>query len=165
MHFIVLVIGPDVAGQLAPHEGSHWDRWQIGGRYSGGLLLKPGATGEFGDQRRPRAESALAKIVEEAGGHLETGGPLPIDGDRADVARKGDVAHVIYPFAIVREGSWQESWDYQTLRTIEQLRSKGFDVDCPKKEGDRAAAWKDDFDDIIESLPPDTLLTVVDCHN
>ena len=51
MHRCALVIG-DVEAQMTPHT-SEWgwcDWWAIGGRYTGRLVLKPGAEGKvYGD--------------------------------------------------------------------------------------------------------------------
>jgi hypothetical protein len=134
-----------------------------GGRYSGGITLKPGTVGELGDRSIPEIEKMIAKIAREVGGRV-SGPVLTVVGECADIAYKRDVKRVPCPFAIVRNGEWTESWEFQEQRSMDQIGfvEKGSAGDAKRQ---RVYQWKRDFDALIESLPDDTLLTLVDCHH
>lgn len=103
-HFTVLVTGNDVAEALAPFEEingndqSKWDWYQIGGRWSGQLKMKEGATsGQTG-------ERSWANENE------------PIQDGYTDSALAGDVDWS----AMVSENSGKYLEDYRTYRPIVQ---------------------------------------------
>jgi hypothetical protein len=169
MHFLVLVIGDNVEKQLAPFKGEHWDYWQVGGRFPGMIQLKDGATGTLGDHRAPEVERLLKQMAEATGGVMR--GPAEekdLPPGRVDIARAGDVMGLTTSFAIVQNGEWRGSWDYQNYRIWNSMAAT--DDSLEDKAGhffdeSKVAAWHEEFSAMMNSLSGDTLLTVVDCHN
>lgn len=153
---------------------AQWDWYQIGGRYQGRLVLKEGAKGEVGelslvsimqgqkyaedgrvdqalkkdidwDQMRKNREESFAKDWDEKDeGHNR----LFFDGREGEtkeeyVARKSTFSTFAY---IGLDGEWHDiGWGAHS------------------KEG-REEEWAEEFKQFIQSLPDETLLTVVDCH-
>jgi hypothetical protein len=92
MHCMVIVIGDDVEAQMnslkvVDEGGWSWcDWWAIGGRYTGTLPLKNGATGKtFGGARPPFEEWLLKQMP---GTRL---GTRDCTGDGVDQALAGDI--------------------------------------------------------------------------
>ena len=59
-------------------------------------------------------------------------------------------SNVMTPFAIVKDSKWYEKGEMGWWATVFN----------PKEE----EVWQNEAADIINSLPDDTLITVVDCH-
>jgi hypothetical protein len=171
MHFPVLVIGYDIAAQLKPFEGVHFDSWQVGGRYSPAFKLKKGASGGLGDRSVPPAEKAIAAMARAKGGRVTGPGPglAVVTGRDADMALKSAVDFQAKPFcpvAIVQDGRWTKCEDYQRQRLIDGVGIQEDETDPEVvARHRRVEAWQAAFKALIESLPGDMLLTVVDCHH
>lgn len=194
-----------------------WDWWQVGGRWSGFLKLRPGAegltgsTGTFGShfaKGADRADQALKRDVDFSAMRDEQGETAGALWDKAKALRG--------------EQTW-ESWESvrERIKPIDDARSFYNDQPAIKalKEGDRDAfgwslddtlagsrdayvqaarnracatfavlhkgewtergrmgwwacvsdemdedKWYQMFNDMLDGLPDNTLLTVVDCH-
>lgn len=186
-HFTVLVIGPDPEGQLArfdenlevePHiapcgwcdgdakyqpcencgdtgketttrnpEG-RWDYYRLGGRYAGFLRLHPGSNGSLG----------------EKAWEYTFNGPDQEDWtDRADQALRGAV-----DLSRIQAECWDGERPYRTYAVVAEGAWKGrgdmgwFGVSHNESMTDiEWVAW---WDRMVEGLPDNMLLTVVDCH-
>jgi hypothetical protein len=159
-HFVVLVTGSDVDGQLAPYiedvtdaeecvtvehseEGfdynpnAKWDWYAIGGRWKGFLPLKQGAMGKLAEQNV--YVDSLNGVVAKLG--------------QADIATKEavDWRKLTYPpFAWLHEGEWVERGEMGWWGMVNDEKEE--------------KAWNKQFKEFIKSLPDNTLLTTVDCH-
>ena len=119
MHYCTLVLGPDPEGQLQPYAGpgQRVDWFAIGGRYTGNLILKQGATsGRVYGDAMPEFEVHLAMMprpddtaIGARGLHGTQHGP------GVDQARHGDVDWPVTPVAspaiLVDHGQWHEPDD------------------------------------------------------
>lgn len=194
-----------------------WDWWQVGGRWSGLLKLKPGRSGANGEPGL--MGSHFAKGADRADQALK--GDIDLDGMRDDAGTKAgalwDKAH-----ALTGGAAW-EAWDsvrdrlapdYEAARTfyngqapVKTLKEGdhdtfGWELDdalsgtreafvqaardralttfavvyrgesekgrmgwfaCVSDEMEQGN-WNRMFNDLIDGLPDDALLTVVDCH-
>jgi len=161
---------------------SRWDWWVIGGRWRGYFKLKPGRTGVVGDRSatdkedrriwpdgvdqarkgdidfdsmrrlklkevRENWKKFLAlqdkETREKEAYRLEI---EPDDTKEKYLRRKTSIA----TFGVVKDGQWYEKG---------QMGWWGFVRD--KKEDE---AWQEEFDKLLDGLPDDALLTVIDCH-
>ena len=160
-----------------------WDWYSIGGRWSGFFILKNGAKGKLG-------EPGIYGREEENGksNHADQARKGDIDWQAMrdnrlaegkkiweDVMKKGDsisseMKHLIYgitddddldsylkrvdkfpsTYAVLKDGKWYEKGEmgWWGISTNEKSDSE----------------WNSEFHKLIEDLPDDTLLTVVDCH-
>lgn len=165
-----------------------WDWWTLGGRYSSRLKLKPGAVGQSGkskysndflgerekplpeafvDQARFKdldwegmrqqriadrikwwAEYEVAMQKPDATDSLERylSGIDP-NQTKEQFITEGEEFSV---FAILKDGKWYERGDMGWWGCVSNEKDKG--------------AWSGQIKDLIASLSPDTLLTIVDCH-
>ena len=120
-----------------------WDWYQIGGRYAGRLKLKD--ISMYAPLFYPKIPELYLK--EE----LDYLKKLKAEG-RCDQARIKDISNVeeISAFAVVKDGKWYE-----------RGKMGWFGVVTDEKDKD---AWSEQVKQLIVSLPPDTLLTMYDCH-
>jgi hypothetical protein len=213
----------DEAGQIVKavrrtNPNKKWDWWQVGGRWSGFLKLKPGGSGSHGKRSwtnageasdDARCDSALKRDVDFDGMRDERGAKAGALWDKAQALTGGQTWE---PWDSVRE---RMKPDYDSARTfynsqpaVVALREGDrdaflWDLDdalsgsreafvaaarnralatfavlhrgewtergemgwwaCVSNEMD-ANRWYQLFNDMLDGLPEDTLLTVVDCH-
>lgn len=149
---------------------SEYDWYEVGGRWAGHLILRPGRAGPPGspgraDQAR-KGEVDFAAMAAECYRRLvsvweefERGGaaagpgrrsvliPEPITTRREFEAYARRRAPHAAPSALVYRGEWSGPWWAAGGPTVEA-----------------AERWDAGYSDLLASLPDDTLLTVVDCH-
>lgn len=215
---VVSATGEVVKAVNRTNPNKKWDWWQLGGRWSGFLKLKPGATGQNGEtglmgshfaKGADRADQArkgdidIAGMRDEAGtkagtewdhAHAITGGQPweawdvvrerhagNIDGARAAYAEQASVKalkaadqdrygwQLDDTLAGTREAFVQAARDracttYALLHNGE-WSSKGrmgwFGMSDDKMD---QQTWDHLVSSLIDGLPDDTLLSVVDCH-
>ncbi|WP_186125987.1 hypothetical protein [Burkholderia gladioli] len=193
-----------------------WDWWEFGGRWSGFLKLKPGASGELGrrglmgscaDDGPGRADIARKGDIDFEGMRNKagvqaaerwdkveqaTGGMLWTSWESVREAHKGDIdtARNVYHAQSAKVAACKalgDPWDgvdeYLSPRDqyIQQARDSSTVTYALVKDSQWAARgemgwfgmsrnevgtddWNRKFNELIDSLPDDTLLTVVDCH-
>ncbi|WP_257744574.1 hypothetical protein [Burkholderia glumae] len=193
-----------------------WDWWECGGRWSGFLKLKPGASGELGrrglmgscaDDGPGRADIARKGDIDFEGMRNKagvqaaerwdkveqaTGGLLWTSWELVREAHKGDIdtARNVYHAQSARVAAckalgdpWGGVDEYLTPRDqyIQQARDSSTVTYALVKDSQWAARgemgwfgvsrdkvdtddWNRKFNELIDSLPDDTLLTIVDCH-
>ncbi len=138
-----------------------WDWYVVGGRWSGWLTNKAGRqvdccpAGEVGweamlAQRRTDAQQAWDCWQSEHKGDPVMGWVL--FGIKAGTTQEDYLreASALTPYALVKDGKWYAQGDVGFF---------GFtfnDKDCP--------TWQKRVELLLDSLPDDTMLTVVDCH-
>jgi len=160
-----------------------WDWYEIGGRWTGAFKLKPDRFGGVGELGRmiPRAfpgfaDSALKGDIDFAGMRKEAADKAVIEWEKAKMImddslslekmreeiHKGDIdaareAYVksaensaITFFAVLKDGEWYE-------------RGKRGWWACVSDEKDQDK-WNEEVTALLDSIPDDTLLTMVDCH-
>jgi hypothetical protein len=118
-----------------PH--AKWDWFLLGGRWQGSLRLLPGKSGTVGE----RSWTNMSK---------------PDDPGLCDQALCGDIdwpatRSVFTPFAVIKDGEWYEQGD-----------SGWFDSPTASTESDEA--WSAGVDALLKGVPPETLISVFDCH-
>ena len=120
-----------------------WDWYQMGGRYAGRLKLKD--ISMYAPLFYPKIPEFYLK--EE----LDYLKKLKAEG-RCDQARIKDISNVeeISVFAVVKDGKWYE-----------RGKMGWFGVVTDEKDKDE---WREQVKQLLVSLPPDTLLTMYDCH-
>jgi hypothetical protein len=201
---------------------ARWDWYQVGGRWSGMLKLKPGASGEMGQRSwTNRDETISANFCDSAKkGDIDFESMRNEAGEEA--TKRYDEAHAIIagrtwmPWSqvcdTIKEGSGgKDLWDtrrsiYNNQDALKDLRAKFdnpfSDLDeylTPRekyintarnaagvtfaviKDGEwyekgsmgwwgmvaneqEQEVWNEKFAKLIDELPDDTYLTVVDCH-
>jgi hypothetical protein len=190
MHHLVFVVGDDVEAQMnglmAQNEhGWAWcDWWAIGGRFTGNLPLRPGATGKtFGDAAPP-FEEWMAKMASEKLGVVDQRGTRDMTGTGVDQARVGDIdmAALPAPHAWVKDGQvMAESWDTISPDSVaisismamaQKYMDRGDVPPFPPPSDEKIeraksedAAWRSKVMAQLQALPADALLTVVDAHS
>lgn len=157
-----------------------WDYWRVGGRYAGRLKVRDGVA-HMAPGRTWDGPAVSPGFVDQA-----RAGDIDWDAMRAKrladrmqwwdeyqdkLTKNPKAAYLVYEygvqkddtretyvargrefscFAVVKDGRWYE-------------RGKMGWWACVSDEKD-ATAWQGEFDSLLADLPPDTLLTVVDCH-
>ena len=116
---------------------AQWDWYEIGGRWTGTFKLKDEARGTIGKPglMTPKAEKGFADSA------------LKKDIDFDGMASEGKAFST---FAVIKDGQWHERG------------SMGW-WGCVSDEKDKDE-WEKQFSELLNSIPDDTLLTVVDCH-
>ncbi len=148
MHSCTLVIG-DVKAQMAPLTGEDetgWcDWWQIGGRFTGRLMLKPGAAGKVYDAR-------VSATVRR---------PMAGLGDGVDQARSRDLEDIrAHRFAVVVVGGVVHEPDADEEKACQQeLAAK-----TGRPLAEVMPRWVERVNELLASADPDELVTVVDVH-
>lgn len=187
-HFSVLIIGPNPEAQLAGYDenlevapyldecgecgGSPkyqpceecsstgkamttrnpqglWDYWRMGGRYRGLLRLLPGRPGRLGEQSYEWTFDG--PCTEDFDGRADQALRGDIDLDATRAACRRDESGDFRTWAVVAEGAWKGKAEMGWF---------GWPRTEPVAEEEWVAWW----DRLVEGLPADTLLTVVDCH-
>lgn len=159
---------------------AHWDWYQIGGRWNGFLKLKvpslvsqvgdPGIQNMNADYEHPgndRADFCTKDDIDIEGMRAEAeekarkhwlGGPIKnTSGTNRKTSRRrwsntsnGHVGGAFRTFAVVKDGQWYEKG------------SMGW-WGCVSNEKD-TDEWSRQFAELVDGLPGDTMLTIVDCH-
>jgi hypothetical protein len=168
-HFTVLVVGEDVEAQLKPFDengakvkakNAKWDWWTIGGRWSKQLVTVEGLecdTSLVGELDRDAMKAKQRKHAAEAWAAAEkekTSADVRelIYGIERGMTREQylDASEAFTTFAVLKDGKWYE-------------RGKMGWWACVSNEK-AADEWQAEFNKLLESLPPETRITVVDCH-
>ena len=168
MHTMIFVVGDDPIGQLTPDmDGIRWHRSElaaeiehadvpvspdwvgIGGRYTGMLIPKPGATGKLVGWTMPAVDAWMENMVAESapGATFQRGGAR---SDRrgvdqisaADVDWRATSAEADrMPRAVVVDGTWHDS--FAGLSTYEKaaLMTAGLPVRRRYALSMRIATW------------------------
>ncbi len=143
-----------------------WDYWLVGGRYAMRLKVKPGAQGhrepaKFVDQARAgdidwegmRAKRLAnrAQWWDEAasrpeGVHSMVYG-IELEMTREQYIAKGEEFSV---FAVVKDGRWYERGKMGWWGVVSNEKNK--------------EVWGAEMKKLLDGLPPESLLTIVDCH-
>jgi hypothetical protein len=160
-----------------------WDWYSIGGRWSGFFKVKAGKTGKLGrpgvfgnepgegyvDQIRKGdidfigmyedQEKELKERYDEAVSEYKAGKSkcdiefmwgVDLKTPKDEFVEKCMSKNIIMTFAVVKDGKWYERGEMGFWAVVTN-----------EKESD---VWETEFVKLIEGLPDDTLLTVVDCH-
>lgn len=122
------------------NEDAKWDWYELGGRWHGKLILKPGRTGLKG-------EDAIARFNAIAGK-----APAERDPRGADQAHKGDLdleaMDDFSTFAVVKDGEWFESGSMGWWGIVTNENSD----------------WSEQFKQMWAAVPDDEIVSVYDCH-
>jgi len=91
--------------------------------------------------------SGLIKLKESVTGNVG-GGCLVMHNE----AKKGDITNFdeIITFALLKDGEW-----------FEKGKMGWWNVVQDKKDDER---WKNEFKNLVQGLPDDTLISIFDCH-
>lgn len=158
-----------------------WDWYSIGGRWAGfftmkddkgGILGEPSWTNENEEIAINKADQAFKSDIDFEGMRAERNAdawkwwrkyeaekdegntmlPYLSYGVKEDDTKESYIARQtnITTFAVIKEGKWYERGEmgWWGMTTNEKDNTE----------------WQREFDALLESLPDDTLLTVVDCH-
>src|SRR6266508_423865 len=189
MHYCTLVLGPDPEGQVARYsgDGRSVDWHAIGGRYTGNIILKAGATSGrvYGD-----AISSIEARMATWDPTMQRGTKQDPGVDQAlarDVEWERTSGEVRSPALLVDHGEWHEPpQDAQAAGMVASLIAGAFEAGMdPDSEWARATCRRAGFDSLEELLidaekqmegwnafvaariaqaDPDTLVTVLDVH-
>lgn len=159
---------------------AQWDWYVLGGRWRGYFKLKPGKQGILGEsgtggnQPKYDADQALKGDIDWEGMKKDKLEKARETWDTFEIAVqngtiKGNDAYWNYgiekdddedsyiarqssnaTFAVLKDGEWYEQGNMGWFGVVLDEKDQG--------------QWNDEFDKLIESLPDETLLTVVDCH-
>lgn len=129
-------LGPEGDWGYYANPDAKWDWFLLGGRWQGSLRLLPGKSGTVGE----RSWTNVSK---------------PDDPGLCDQALFGDIdwpvtRSVFTPFAVIKDGEWRD------------IGAAGIWGREPDPEAD--AVWEKTVDDLLAGLPPETLISVFDCH-
>lgn len=141
---------------------SKWDWYEIGGRWQGMLLLKPGAksgtTGTrsgFPPKKSKKYDSAFVEDIDFK--RMEKENIKRLEKENEELKKNGQREGIItpqyykfYTYAIVKDKEWIEKDDSY--------------VSNSKLEEARINEWIKKTEEIINSLSKGTRLTIVDCH-
>lgn len=151
---------PEDGGKVDARENpnARWDWWRIGGRFSGGLMVRGGALADSAtlgevdwDALRKHREAKRSKWWTEAQGKPAVERDLCY-GITADMTREQYIAKAarFAPFAVVKDGKWYEKGRMGWWACVSDEKP--------------AATWEDEVAALLADLPPTTRLTIVDCH-
>ena len=120
---------------------SKWDWYEMGGRWRGYFKPKPGRSGVVG--KMSSFDKKDMRIWPEGVDQAYKG---YIDFEAMFKERPNDIA----TFAVLMDGKWYEKGE---MGWWGMVRNEKADED-----------WNNEFRMLIDSIPDDLLLTVVDCH-
>lgn len=158
-----------------------WDWWVMGGRYSGRLKLKSGADGVRGQRSWSNEEEPIADgFADQAKiGDLDWDGMAQhrmservkwwVEYEKA--VAKGDSAFAMMEFGVER-GQTREQYieagrEFSCFAVVKNGKwyERGamgwWGIVSNEKD---ASVWKEQLSSLLADLPPETLLTIVDCH-
>lgn len=123
------------------NEKAKWDWYQMGGRWRGRLKLKQP------DDKHPLYDGWEFSEKNHSGEYNR----LRREG-YCDQALVGEISNLeeITTFALVKEGEWYEKGKMGWWGVVTD----------PKDED----VWKEEVKKLLQGLPDDTLLTILDCH-
>lgn len=135
-----------------------WDWWQLGGRWSGTLLLMYGAKADqsrvdevdfLGMAHRDRA--AAERNWEEAIG-MDIAERYFCFGIKKDETRDAFIKRkaAFSTFAVLKDGKWYERGEMGWWACVSNEMSDD--------------EWHEKFGELVRGLPGDTLISIVDCH-
>ena len=159
---------------------SKWDWWTVGGRWAGFFLPKAGAEGEVGTPgafgNKPEEghfDSMLKKDIDFEGMRKEEKSKREKWWDEAQEKIKAGDKHAAW-LANIEEGDTRESYINRGEDGImshavvkdgewyEQSKMGWWGMKSEAEISDKE--WAEQYVKLIDSLPDDTLLTIVDCH-
>ncbi len=120
---------------------SKWDWYSMGGRWRGYFKLKPGKEGVVGDR-----SGLNKKDTRIWPGGVDQARKGDIDFDGMYKERPNDTA----TFAVLKDGEWYEKGEMGWW--------------CMVKDEKSNDAWDREFKKLLDSIPDDEFLTMVDCH-
>lgn len=127
-----------------------WDWWVVGGRWSGLLKLKPGSNGAKGDPGLLGSQYDANGADQAFKRNVDFKSRMDVAEEKA--SREDYIAEEradsVATFAILMDGKWME-------------KGKMGWWACVSGEDEN---WTGKFHEILDSIPDDKLLTVVDCH-
>jgi hypothetical protein len=128
--------GPDGDWGYYANPAAKWDWFVLGGRFQGRLRLLPGRRGFSGER---------SWFNEDA----------PVLPNTCDQARAGDIdwaatRKVFTPFAVLKDGEWFEQGEMGWWGCVIAEKTD--------------AAWAEEVAALLQGLPPETLVSVYDCH-
>lgn len=135
-----------------------WDWYVIGGRYSNRLIKRDGnkcdqaLKGEIDTEKMLEAHRADAKEAFKEAQKYDAGmrsliyGISPEDTEDSYINK----AKALSAFAVLKDGKWYERGEMGWFACVSNEKSDD--------------QWDEEFNKLIDGLPGDTLLTVVDCH-
>jgi hypothetical protein len=161
MHTATLVIGPDVEAQMAPHTGEDgWcDWWGIGGRYTGRLILKPGAEGKVFGDAVPLFEAMFSHAISEQLPTATTS-RCAAPGDGVDQARLRDIEKINASLGAVVVGGVLHEPDEDEF----EAWWKEVGPDARRPTAEIMPRWVERMNELLALADPDDLVTVVDVH-
>jgi hypothetical protein len=130
-------LGPEGDWGFWSNPDAKWDWFMLGGRWQGRLRLFPGRSGTSGE-----CSWTNDGAPED---------PNAFDQARADVIDWPATRQDFTPFAVLKDGEWYEQGD------------SGW-FDSPTADPAADAAWEAGVDALLKELPPETLVSVYDCH-
>ena len=138
-----------------------WDWWQEGGRWNGFLVDKNGKRGnrclvkdiDFDNMRKAEMEDA-GKYWDEEMARAKEADRKPFFWDFKEIPTREEYMEsrneLVAPFAFLHEGEWVEKGDMGWWGISEDKYSD--------------EEWAKKFQEFVQSLDPETELTIVDCH-
>jgi hypothetical protein len=168
MHFAAFVITDENPTQevlkralvhFGPYHQGHWLGWALGGRYTGNLVpIEPaktvtGARPEPTDLERRQAQYGLPP----ARGQERT-------GPGVDALQRKNLASVyegFLPHAVVFQGQWHECEVFSVEAVAFDL---GIQMEFPAERA-AVARWLAKFEAIMEEVPAENWISVIDCSN
>jgi len=189
MHYCTLVLGPDPEGQVARYsgDGRSVDWHAIGGRYTGNIILKAGATSgrvygdaissiearmatwdptmQRGTKQGPGVDQALARDVdwERASGEVRSPALLVDHGEWHEPPQDAQAAGMV---ASLIAGASEAGMDPDSEWARATCRRAGFDSleELLTDAGKQMEGWTAFVAARIAQAGPDTLVTVLDVH-
>ena len=125
------------------NDDAKWDWYVIGGRYAGRLRLKDKT------QKAYLYYPDYPRLYDRE--ELEHLKKLKAEG-YCDQARVKDISNLseISCFAVVKDGKWYERGKMGWWGVVTERKAPN--------------EWESELKELLENLPPDTLLTMFDCH-
>ena len=174
MHFFALVVTEEkpteeVIGKVlkpfGPDGGRRWDHWALGGRYTGNLIPLDLPNTLTGGPDVPEVEMVLDRMSREAGLRAvrsERPGP---GVDALQLQNLKRIHPGVAPLAVVAGDNWYEC----EVHPIEPLaQALGLQIRMRPEELDAersaVARWLDEVRALLESVPEEHWLAVIDCH-
>jgi len=116
---------------------SKWDWYQVGGRWTGYFKLKENTKGVLG---KPG-------LMTEQG---EDGFVDQLYKKDIDIEWMKNNNKSIVPFALVNNGKWYKRGEMGWWACVSNEKGKD--------------EWENEFNKLFDSIPDDSLITIVDCH-